>query len=73
MSSPVVVAAADTENARHQIAASEREISAIKAQLRALGPASEEQSSGASSNSLTVAWIKVCMHLMFEELFTFPR
>ena len=58
----VATATTTTEELRQQIAASEREINTIKAQLRALGPASsssEEQSSEASANSLTIAWIKV--------------
>lgn len=60
MSSTTSTTSPDTESARQQIAASEKEISTIKAQLRALGPATtEDPNNQAATNSLTVTWLKV--------------
>ena len=48
------------ESAKQKVAACEKEISSIKAKLRELGPADEDNSD--NSNSLTVAWIKVYIY-----------
>jgi hypothetical protein len=49
--------AAEAESAKREVAACEKEIGAIKASLRVLGPA--EGSDDTATNSLIVAWTKV--------------